>query len=643
MNRDVIDAWLERGILALVLGILVFGPLATGAVRSSDFLIIQGATGVLLLMWAGRLAAARRLRLFWPPVCWAVLAFVVYAIVRYVQADIEYVARKELIRVLVYAAVFVVIINNVLRKESVMLVAVTLVFVAMGISLYAIYQWGANSNMVWNFVRPEGYGRRGSGTYICPNHLAGFLEMVLPLGVAYTLTGRQSQMMKIALGYATVVILAGIGVSLSRAGWVAAAFGLMLFFIIKMANRHYRLPAAVLLAGFLAAGLIFIQKSYVAQQRLSQTLEMKKESSATVRYLIWSGAFDMWRRHPWLGVGPGHFDYRFREFRPPTIQLRPEYVHNDYLNTLADWGVVGLGLIVGTLGALVWGVVRCWKYVQRSTADIATGSGGRGAPQSNRSAFMLGGCAGLFALLVHSAFDFNMQIPANAILAVALMALLGGHLRFATDRYWYSLRAPLRTVAIAACVALVGYFAAHGYRRGVEERRLSQAARAEQKGDPERLGLLLAAFEVEARNFATAYEIGEIFRLRSWQGDDDYRELAETAKAWFEKAAKLNPHDPYNPMRIGMCLDWLRRHDEAAEFFARAGRLDPNGYFVLAHLGWHQFQIEDYAAAQKLFERSIELTPYPYPNPIARSYLDIIERRRKDVPSPLPSPVGVQK
>jgi len=51
MNRETLDRWCERGILALVLVILVLGPLATGAVRPREFLIIQGLTlGVLVLL-----------------------------------------------------------------------------------------------------------------------------------------------------------------------------------------------------------------------------------------------------------------------------------------------------------------------------------------------------------------------------------------------------------------------------------------------------------------------------------------------------------------------------------------------------------------------------------------------------------------
>ena len=66
---------------------------------------------------------------------------------------------------------------------------------------------------------------RASGTYISPNNLAGFLEMILPLAIAYTLAGRMKPLMRILLGYSALVMLAGIAVTFSRGGWAASAAG----------------------------------------------------------------------------------------------------------------------------------------------------------------------------------------------------------------------------------------------------------------------------------------------------------------------------------------------------------------------------------------------------------------------------------
>src|SRR2546427_2867092 len=218
MTRERLDSWCEKGILFLVLAILVFGPLATGAVRPLEFLIIQGLTMAAVLLWMLRFWLNPSHRLLWPPICWSVIAFVIYAIIRYQKADIEYVSRQELIRILVYASLFFVILNNLARQESSQLLCCVLIFLGMAISIYAIYQFATHSEYVWHFIRPEGYRTRGSGTYICPNHLAGFLEMLVPIGLAYTLTGRIGHLLRVFLGYSTFVLLAGIGGSISRGG-----------------------------------------------------------------------------------------------------------------------------------------------------------------------------------------------------------------------------------------------------------------------------------------------------------------------------------------------------------------------------------------------------------------------------------------
>src|SRR5438045_2464492 len=95
MNREALDDICERSILGLALCILVFGPLAMGAVDTPAFLVIQGLTLLVMLLWGARFWLNARPQLLWPPICWAVTAFTLYAIVRYLTSDIEYVARQE--------------------------------------------------------------------------------------------------------------------------------------------------------------------------------------------------------------------------------------------------------------------------------------------------------------------------------------------------------------------------------------------------------------------------------------------------------------------------------------------------------------------------------------------------------------------
>src|SRR5258706_4176460 len=102
MDRLKLDGWCEKGIVGLVLAILIFSPLATGCVRPQDFVVVQWLTLGVLFLWLCRFWLNPKHRLLWAPICWAVLAFMIYAVVRYLFSDVEHLARQEAIKGLIY-------------------------------------------------------------------------------------------------------------------------------------------------------------------------------------------------------------------------------------------------------------------------------------------------------------------------------------------------------------------------------------------------------------------------------------------------------------------------------------------------------------------------------------------------------------
>lgn len=615
MDRERLDNWCKKAMLGLVLAILVFGPTAFGAMRMREFLVIQGLTLGVILVWLIRFWLSPSYRLLWPPICWAVLVFVAYAILQYLQADLEYPARWELIRILIYAILFLAIVSNLSGRGSSRAVGLTLVTVAAAIASLAVYQYFTHSPQILYLPKPKEYFGRASGTYICPNHLAGFLEMILPIGLAFSLVGKVGHLTRIGLGYATVVILAGIGVTLSRGGWLAAGLALVAFLAVLAWQRIHRVAAVVALIAILAIGGAFVVKNRHFQKRIEMAVVEGKPND--VRFLMWRPAIQMWNDHFWWGVGPAHFDYRFRHYRPEALQTRPEWAHNDYLNLLADWGLAGGLMVAGAWLLLGLGIQRTWKYVRRSSHDLTPGL-------SNRFAWLIGASTGLLAILLHSFVDFNMNVPANAIVCVTLMAIVSGHWRYATDRFWFKPGWPVRILATLVGLAALIYLGRSGLTRHREAVILNQAAKFA-KSLPEQLDLLKQAHALEPMNFETTYLVGELLRQQSWAGNDDYAALAAEAMKWFERGMRLNPYDPGNPLRYGMCLDWLGRHQEAAAHFEHARRLDTNYFYIVAHVGWHFVQIGDYTTARNWFERSLKLKPSD--NPVAQSYLDIVNRR----------------
>ena len=236
----------------------------------------------------------------------------------------------------------------------------------------------------------------------------------------------------------------------------------------------------------------------------------------------------LWRENVWRGAGPGHFDARFRAYRPQDIQMQPRWVHNDYLNTLTDWGLPGAALVGAAWVLLGAGVIKTWRVVRGPTAQLGE------QRRSNKFAFVLGASLGLLAILLHSLVDFNLHIPANTILAVALIALLSSHLRFATERYWFRPGPWVKVCASALLLGGVVYLGRQELRHGAEYAWLERAARAANfsTAQVERLKM---AFQAEPLNAATAYAIGEALRIQSLEGAENYRQLADEAMAWFAR------------------------------------------------------------------------------------------------------------
>jgi O-antigen ligase len=306
MDREQLDDWCEKGVLGLVLGILGWSVLALGCTRPQDFVVVQWMTVALLALWTVRFIVNPKHRLLWVPICWPVLAFVAYAIVRYCTADVEYLARQELIRVLVYAVVFFAVINNLHKQEPSQIVGLTLISLAALISMFAVIQFLSDNGKAWTLVglidKGDGYRKRGSGSFFSPNHLAGYLEMVLPLALAFTLTGRFSHVMKVVLAYASLVIFAGLTVTFSRAGWAAAAASMVGLFYWLVRQRDYWKRTLVVLLAFAAVFAVTLTKARLSADRrerfdTSQQIE-------DVRFLLWEPAKDMWKDHLWFGVGP---------------------------------------------------------------------------------------------------------------------------------------------------------------------------------------------------------------------------------------------------------------------------------------------------------------------------------------------------
>ncbi len=601
-------------MLGLVLILITFGTLAFGGVRPLDGAVLAWLVLGALGLWLVRLWLAPKFRFLWPPVCWAVLAFPAFALWRWRTADVEFPARQEFMIVLLVALLFLLVVNNLYSQESVRVLTLFLIFLGTLVAMYGIFQWLRHSETVWGLPRPEAYLERASGSFICPNHLAGFLEMLLPLALAMTVIGRMAPAARVCAGYASLVLLIGLAVTQSRGGWIAGACALLLLVWCLLRTRGSRWAALLLLVVIAGTGWWLYPRAVEQRIELGQYTGNNKDT----RLRLWDAAWRMWRDHPWAGVGPDHFDLRYRQYRDATntAQGRPGRTHNDYLNTLADYGAVGLALALLPLGFAAWTVLRCWPHVQRAGSEF-------GEKKSNRAAIVLGASAGLLGLLVHSFLDFNLHIPSNALLFATLLAVVMTHARFATERHWCTARWPQKILGTVALLTALGWLGSQTLIRTNEALALRRAAPLAD-GSPEKIALLKKAFALQPQNADTAYALGEQLRALAWLGQDDNQERARQALEWFQRTVALNRWDELAHIRAGMCLDWLGRPAEAQPHFTRALELDPNHWHARAMMGWHEFQKENYEGAADWFRKSLMVNWLE--NPLAYSYLHLSEK-----------------
>ncbi|HUD84670.1 MAG TPA: hypothetical protein VMQ67_14260, partial [Candidatus Saccharimonadales bacterium] len=118
---------------------------------------------------------------------------------------------------------------------------------------------------------------------------------------------------------------------------------------------------------------------------------------------------------------------------------------------------------------------------------------------------------------------------------------------------------------------------------------------------------LKKAHEIEPANGQTDYLLGESLRLASREGNRGYEDKAKEAIQWFARGLEVNRFDARFPLRLGMCLDWIGRTQEATPYFDLAERLDPNNYYIALEEGRHYAALGDFAKAGHWMQQSLDI------------------------------------
>jgi O-antigen ligase len=255
----------------------------------------------------------------------------------------------------------------------------------------------------------------GSGTYTNRDHFSGMLEMILPLAVMYgwSIFRRRRESfdqsvwpaVQICLlwGCAALIFVA-IVYSLSRMGFFVAMCSLFVIAALSfgpyLPSQNFRMVSLTLLAVGSLALFVFLPPD----QLLARFAEMSASGkiSTDTRLYFWRETLSLIEEFRWFGCGLGGFESSFLKYQGTASAFRVEMAHNDYLQYLAELGFIGFSILAAAIVGVCLPVARGIIHM---------------ADEPHR--LLLVACAGSFvAIALHSVVDFNLYIPANAMVLV---------------------------------------------------------------------------------------------------------------------------------------------------------------------------------------------------------------------------------
>lgn len=333
---------------------------------------------------------------------------------------------REALELLAYVLIGWTVLRTVTHRRQIHRYLSVLVALGTIQAFYGLFELYRDKPRI--LFSPKVYNlNSATGTFINRNHFSGYLELILPLALTLVIaridifslagkrwaeklgqiTGRGFALNILALIGAVVMALA-IVLSRSRSGVFILFFIFLLFFLLTAYHFSKTRYRQAWIKTFLKAafGLIAAASLYVGVEatvgRFSQDNLLQEG-----RPQYWASVLQIVSDSPFVGTGWGTFGAVYPLYETVALEGRLLHAHNDYLETLAELGILGSVLL---FGLILWPAVDAFRTWSKRRHPGITGLG-------------MGGFVALAAMLVHSLTDFNLHIPANAVLFSVVLAL----------------------------------------------------------------------------------------------------------------------------------------------------------------------------------------------------------------------------
>ncbi|MBL8186316.1 MAG: O-antigen ligase family protein [Blastocatellia bacterium] len=445
--------WANKTAFVLMFGIVAFTTLAYGGVHQPVIVIFYLAVASLMVLWVVDAVKSGVVRISPSVLQLPLFAVAIYSLIQILPfgsiADIAGVNgiprtisvdpfSTKLTAIQFFALAFffsasLVLLDSAARiRRAAMLVTVF----GFGFAFFAVLQSVLSPDRIYGI-----YETRFAvpfGSFVNRHNFAAFMEMTLSIPLGLLFAGAVTRDKRLL--YVTAIALMGAALLLSgsRGGLVAFISQLILLVILTLGSRTkrnivLRLGLAIALIAAITGGAFFVGGD-TSLTRIAETSASK--DLTTDRLHIWGVAIRVIGAHMPFGAGFGAFGVAYTAFDSYSGLERVEQAHNDYLQVVADGGIIGFLIGVGFL----WLVIR-------------TGLRSSQIDNTYRRGIAIGAFSGISALLVHSIFDFVLHTTAVALLFLLLMTLLiaagfsyKDDVEDATDRHRRMRRSPRRSL-----------------------------------------------------------------------------------------------------------------------------------------------------------------------------------------------------
>jgi O-antigen ligase len=210
---------------------------------------------------------------------------------------------------------------------------------------------------------------------------------------------------KSVIAYFAGPVLLGAGIILtgSRSGIMTMVFSFLIFGQLSFYLRQRKSVRKKI--KFFLIGITSVVLFIGAQNTVNKFLSTGIESSG--RFLRWPATLSMARDFPIFGSGFGTYRYTYFLYDKDEGSKWSTHAHNDYLEAVAEGGVIGSALFFLLIGLVVYSIVRMWG--DRKHPDVKL--------------IGIGIITSLFVAAFHSIFDFSLHIPSNIFVFVLVLVL----------------------------------------------------------------------------------------------------------------------------------------------------------------------------------------------------------------------------